>query len=333
MERQVKVYERSFCEWAKDRPEIVVLSADLTNNTEIGLYKQEHPDRFFHMGIAEQNMISWAGGLAREGYIPYVHTFGVFIYRLGYDQMAMSVAYPRLKVRFFGSVPGVTTPGGVTHQAIEDIGVVRSLPNMTIVEPADVTEIETMHEAVDKIDGPVYMRLKRGQIPRLFDKNQPFVFGKVRDLGQGDDLCILSSGVCTEQALYAVAALRKRGLSVAHLHVSTLKPFDDPKVVETIQQTKYGAITIENHNTIGGLGTCVAEVMAASGVNKPLYKLGIQDRFMHGGSMEFLMRKFKLDAFALVQKVEEIVGKKFNIPQDELTPEEFTPYVSLVDQL
>lgn len=333
MERQIKVYEDRFVKWAADKPEVVVLSGDLTASTEIALFKERFPERFFSMGLAEQNMVSLAGGLAREGYIPFVHTFSVFLYRRAYDQVAMSVAYPNLPVRLVGFLPGVTTPGGVTHQAIEDIGVLRNLPNMSIVEPGDLTDVEGIPAAIEAINSPIYLRMRRGLIPRLFDASQPFVFGKARDLGAGDDICVLSSGLCTEQALYAVKALRVQGLSVAHLHVSTFKPFDDPHVLEVLSKTKKAIITIENHTVVGGLGSCVSDMMTANGIGTKLHRLGIQDRFLHGSSQDYLMHKFGLDALALVAKVEEILDERFAIDPAELKPEEFEPYVAPLSQL
>jgi transketolase len=144
MEMFSKVHERNIVAWAKDKPNVIVLSADLTSSTEINLFKNTYPERFFSMGIAEQNMMSFAGGLSREGFIPLVHTFAVFIYRRAYDQIAMSIAYPNLPVKMFGFLPGITTPGGATHQAIEDIAVMRALPNMTVLECGDVTDVESV---------------------------------------------------------------------------------------------------------------------------------------------------------------------------------------------
>ena len=173
MEILSRVHAKNLVRWAKDRPEVLVLSADLTSSTEIDLFKETYPDRFISLGVAEQNMLSFAGGLAREGFLPFIHTFAVFIYRRAYDQMAMSVAYPCLPVRMFGFLPGITSPGGASHQAIEDIAMMRSLPNMTVVEVADATEIETILDAIEEVPGPVYVRMLRGEVPRLFPADEP----------------------------------------------------------------------------------------------------------------------------------------------------------------
>ena len=168
MEIVTKVHARNLVAFAKERPQMVVLSADLTGSCEIAEFQQAYPDRFLSMGIAEQNMVSFAAGLAREGYRPYIHTFAVFIYRQALNQIVSSVAYSNLPVRFFGFLPGITTPGGATHQAIDDVSVLRSVPNMTILEPGDATEIENVLAIVEAQQGPVYVRMLRGEVPRLF---------------------------------------------------------------------------------------------------------------------------------------------------------------------
>ena len=214
-----RVHAKNLVKWAADKPKVLVLSADLTSSTEIDLFRDTYPDRFLSMGIAEQNMLSFAAGLAREGFIPFVHTFAVFIYRRAYDQIAMSVAYPNLPVRMIGFLPGITTPGGATHQAIEDIALMRSLPNMTVLECGDATEVETILDAMQQIKGPVYVRMLRGEIPRLF--KEPFELGKARVLSEGKDLVVLSTGIMTEEAMRAVQVLKQRGSrdpAYAYLH-------------------------------------------------------------------------------------------------------------------
>lgn len=159
-----KVHERNLVKWAADKPEVVVFSADLTSSTEIALFKETYPDRFYSFGMTEQNMMSAAGGMAREGFTPFVHTFAVFMYRRALDQIEMSIAYPNLRVRIFGFLPGITTPGGATHQAINDIGVLRTVPNMTILETGDATEVESVLDVAQSVDGPVYVRQLRGSL-------------------------------------------------------------------------------------------------------------------------------------------------------------------------
>lgn len=318
MERLSRVHANNLVKWAHDKPQVLVLSADLTGSTEIDLFRETYPDRFLSMGIAEQNMLSFAGGLAREGFFPFVHTFAVFIYRRAYDQIAMSVAYPNLPVRMFGFLPGLTTPGGATHQAIEDISVLRSLPNMTILECADATDVETILDAAQAVDGPVYVRMLRGEIPRLFPKTQPFRLDRARLLSTGTDIALFSSGICTEEALRAQAILKKQGLSIQHLCVSTLKPFRDPAILEALQKVQYGVITMENHTVIGGLGSAVADRMSAAGMGKKLVRIGLRDIFAHGASLGYLMREYKIDALALVKAVEGLVGQKWTVTEEDL---------------
>jgi transketolase len=318
MEILSRVHARNLVRWAADKPEALVLSADLTSSTEADLFQSAYPDRFFSMGMAEQNMLSFAGGLAREGFVPCVHTFAVFIYRRAYDQIADSIAYPNLPVRMFGFLPGVTTPGGATHQAIEDIAVLRALPNMTIVECGDATDVESVLDAIHGIAGPVYVRMLRGEIPRLFDASEPLRLGQARTLSSGADVTLFSSGICTEEAMRATNALRARGVAIQHLHVSTLKPFDDPAVLSAAAQARYGVITMENHTILGGLGTAVAEMIAEAGLGRKLVRIGLKDAFLHGASRPYLMREYELDALALVRQVERLLGASLGITEDDL---------------
>jgi len=318
MEILTKVHARNLVDWAKDKPEVLVLSADLTSSTEVDLFQQVYPDRFLSMGLTEQNMMSFAGGLAREGFTPYIHTFAVFIYRRAYDQVIASVAYPNLRVRLVGFLPGILTPGGITHQAIEDVSLMRAVPNMTVLEVGDATEIETVLDVAQAVDGPVYIRMLRGEVLRLFETSEPFVLNRARQLSSGSDITLISSGICTEEAMRATAALKARGVSIRHLHISTLKPFDDPAILESCASPRLGVITMENHTIIGGLGSAVAETMAENGVGKKLVRIGLRDVFAHGASRPYLMREYGLDALALVQTVERLVGEPLGIEEKDL---------------
>jgi len=318
MEVLTKVHAKNIVKWAAARPEIVVFSADLTSSCEADLFRDTYPDRFFSMGLTEQNMLSMAGGMAREGFFPYIHTFAVFIYRRALDQIAMSVAYPNLPVRMIGFLPGIMTPGGATHQAIEDIAVMRALPNMTILETGDATDVESVLDIAQAIDGPVYVRMLRGEIPRLFDASEPMVFNRARVLSRGTDIALITSGICTEEAMRATNILKEKGVSIEHLHVSTLKPFTDPQVLEAVSKAQYGVITMENHTIIGGLGSAVAEVMAENGVGRKLVRIGLKDTFAHGASKPYLMQEYGLDAMALVREVEKLLGRDYGISEGDL---------------
>jgi transketolase len=318
MEIVKRPHAQSLVAWAKDKPKVIVLSADLTSSCEANDFRDSYPDRFFSMGMAEQNMMGFASGLAREGYFPYIHTFAVFICRRPFDQVAMSIAYPNLPVRLIGFLPGITTPGGVTHQAIDDVALMRVLPNMTILECGDATDVESVLEVAQDVNGPVYVRMLRGEVPRLFPKEEPIVFGRPRLLSEDGDILILSTGICTEEVMRARTALHKRGVSTAHLHVSTLKPFDSTTIVEAIGSARRGVITIENHSIIGGLGSATAERMAEMGASVKLVRFGLQDRYAHGASRPYLMHEYGLDASAVVSGVETLIGEKLEISADEL---------------
>lgn len=318
MEILSRVHAENLVRWAADKPQVVVLSADLTGSTEVDLFRDHYPQRFFSMGMAEQNMMSVAGGLAREGFFPFVHTFAVFMYRRALDQIAMSIAYPNVPVRMFGFLPGITTPGGVTHQAVEDIGVMRLLPNMTVLETGDATEVESVLDVVHSIPGPVYIRMLRGEIRRLFPVSQPLRLNEGRVLSTGSDITLFSSGICTEEVLRVTGLLKEQGVALTHVHVSTLKPFTDELILEAAAQARYGVITVENHTIVGGLGSAVAETMATAGLGKKLWRLGLQDTYAHGASRAYLMQEYGLDAMAVKETVEKMMNTSLAITRDEL---------------
>ncbi|MDA8863396.1 hypothetical protein N9H87_04170, partial [Pontimonas sp.] len=215
--------------------------------------------------------------------------------------------------------PGIMTPGGVTHQAIEDIAILRAVPNMTILEVGDATEVESVIEIAHAIDGPVYIRQLRGEVSRIFPREEPIIFNHARHLSSGNDVSLLTSGIMTEEALRALPLIKDKGVGVDHLHISTLKPFSDPQVVQSVSNAKHAVITMENHSIVGGLGSAVAEVMAENGVGTPLERIGIRDTYAHGASQKYLMAELGLDARALVTAVEKALGKSLGISDDELS--------------
>jgi transketolase len=323
LEVVTRPYARQFVAWARHREEVLCLSADLTGSCEVDDFRATYPERFLSLGMAEQNMIGVAAGLAREGFTPFVHTFGVFLTRRVYDQVAMSVAYPNLRVRLLGFLPGLTTPGGVTHQAIDDVALMRALPNMTVLDTGDATEVETLLDVVDVVPGPVYCRVLRGEVPRFFA--DPMRLDQVRVLSEGNDVCVISSGICTEEAMRALAAVRDVGVSVTHLHAATLKPFGDPLVLDAVQGCRAGVITMENHSIVGGLGAAVAELLAGGGVGRRLVRMGLQDTFAHGGSRPYLLDRYGLSAWHLARRVEELVGEPLGIDEHALARPEIPP--------
>lgn len=316
MEMVSRPYAKAFEEHALRHPEVLCLSADLTSSCEVDGFRDRHPDRFLSLGMAEQNMMSFAGGLGLAGFRPFLHSFGVFLYRRPYDQLVASVAYPRRQVRLMGFLPGLTTPGGMTHQAIEDVAVMRTLPNMTVLEAGDATEVESIVAEADAVDGPVYCRILRGLVPRLFDT--PLRLGQLRVLSEGRDVLVVTAGIATEEALRARAALERAGVGVRHLHLSTLKPFDAAAVVCHAEQVRDGVVTLENHLVAGGIGSMVAEALAEAGLPRRLVRLGLQDTYAHGGSRPYLLRHYGLDALALVRAVERLVGAPTGITEEAL---------------
>jgi transketolase len=310
-------YASAFEKFAAGNPDILCLSADLTSSCEIDGFRDRHPDQFLSLGMAEQNMMSFAGGLGLAGYRPFLHSFGVFLYRRPYDQLIASVAYPRRKVRLMGFLPGITTPGGMTHQAIDDIAVMRSIPNMTILETGDASEVESICQAADSIDGPVYCRVLRGSVPRLFDT--PIQVGCMRELALGEDILVVTSGISTEEALRAHGALAAAGVSIRHVHINTIKPFDEDALLDHIGSVSKGVVVLENHLTEGGIGSLVAEIMADNGVGKRLIRLGLKDTFAHGGSRPYLMKYYGLDASALVSGIERMLDADLGITDEQLT--------------
>ena len=317
MEMVNRPYAGAFEAYAVANPDVLCLSADLTSSCEIDGFRDRHPDQFLSLGMAEQNMLSFGGGLGLAGFRPFLHSFGVFLYRRPYDQLMASIAYPRRKVRLMGFLPGITTPGGMTHQAIEDISVMRTIPNMTVPEAGDATEVESIVAAADSVDGPVYCRILRGSVPRLFDT--PLVIGQMRVLAEGMDVLVVTAGITTEEAIRARAALDRAGVSVRHLHLNTLKPFDAAQIVDHAASVKHGVVTLENHLVTGGLGSMVAEAMADAGLGRRLIRLGLQDTYAHGGARPYLMKYYGMDALTLVRAIEDLTGQQTGIDEDALT--------------
>ena len=326
MKMELNVHSGNMIRWGKEHPEAVVLSGDLGSSCEIKEFRSELPEQYFSMGLTEQNMVGWAAGLAREGFLPYLHSFGVFLYRRVLDQLEMSVAYSNLPVTFVGFLPGIMTPGGVSHQMINDVGVLRAVPNMHIFSMGDATDIEGILKMAHEAGGPTFIRMLRKEVPRLFPANEPILFNHARICSEGTDVAVFSESICTEETLKAVKVLEKHGVSVQHLHVSTLKPFTDPQVVDALKKVKYGAISYENHTVMGGLGTNVAEVIAEQGLGTRLVKLGLQDQYANGASKMHLIKKYNMDAASLIKAVEKMIGKDLGIQEEEIEAVRFEDY-------
>jgi len=231
----------------------------------------------------------------------------------------MSIGVPNLPVRLLGLLPGLCTPGGVTHQAIDDVALMRSIPNMRILEVGDATEVESVMDVADSIDGPVYIRMLRGEMPRLFRTNSPMKFATARllnasgSLSRDSDIAIITSGICTEEALKAREMIKASGVSVLHLHLSTIVPFPVDDVLRVCIMIKCGVITMENHSVVGGIASAVAEVFAEHAVAKPLIRLGVPEgTYAHGASREYLIKEYGFDSSALIDAIEKLVHKKLS---------------------
>ncbi|MEO8280320.1 MAG: transketolase C-terminal domain-containing protein [Ideonella sp.] len=305
-----RVYGEALLKAAREDERIVALSADLTSATEIDLFRDELPKRFFQVGIAEANMIGIAGGMARSGDMPFVHTFSVFATRRCYDQIAMQLAYPRCNAKIVGFIPGLTTLLGVSHQAIDDIALMRALPNMTVIEPADVRQIPAAVRAAVAHDGPVYLRLRRPDGPPPADMPElPLQRGQRALLREGKDGVILACGLMCAVAETAAERLAKQGLSVAVANLATLKPLDEAGVIELAK--RFGTVvTAENHSIIGGLGSAVAECLLEAGVRVGFERVGVRDCFAEGGTTPYLLTRYGLDANAIVAAFQRAHGRR-----------------------
>jgi transketolase len=325
----LKPYGQALLALARRRTEIICLGADLTRQTETDLFRDELGDRFINAGMAEANMIGIAGGLARAGHVVFVNTFGVFCTRRCYDQIAMAIAYPHLNVKIVGFMPGLSSPGGPSHQAIEDVALMRALPGMTIVDPADATEVRQAVEALADRPGPAYLRLKRGEVPEIFDDDHRLDLDRAQWLTaeEPSDVCIMAAGMMVPTALAAARALGDNGLAVGVLNVPVIKPLDASTVVAAAQRSRL-VVTAENHTVFGGLGSAVAETLAEAGCATPLRRVGIADVFAESGSREFLFNRYGLSTQHVVDTVWRTLGINRRAPSVatvESAPGEYAP--------
>jgi transketolase len=282
------------------RPDIVGLTADLGKYTDILPFRDAFPDRFFNIGMAEQNLVAVAAGLARTGYTPYCTTYGVFASRRAYDFIAIACAHSAADVKIFAGLPGLTTGYGGTHQAIEDLALMRMIPGLVVIDPCDATEIAQVTVAVAEHDGPVYVRLLRGNVPVVLDpKTYSFAIGRAQALRIGSDIGIIATGFMTHRAIEAAERLGKNA-SVGVLHVPTIKPFDADAVAEFAASVTQ-LVVAENHVASGGLASLVAEALFDRGVVKPLCRIGLPDRFIECGSVPHLQNRYGLSTDRVVE--------------------------------
>lgn len=295
-------YGEALLELGKENKNIVVFDADLSTATKTNIFAKEFPERFYDMGIAEQNMISTAAGMSTCGKIPYASTFAVFAAGRAYDQIRNSVCYPKLNVKICATHAGVTVgEDGATHQMIEDISLMRTLPNMTVLSTSDDVQTKWAVKEISKINGPVYLRLSRLATPIIYGENQKFEIGKAVQIGEGTDATIFATGVTVSEAIRAQEILENKGIKVRVVDIHTVKPIDKDMVIKCAKETKK-LISVEDHNVIGGLGSAISAVLTEEYPVK-LVRMGINDTFGKSGKAIELMQYFGITAENIVEKV------------------------------
>ena len=294
-------YGEALLELGKTNKDIVVLDADLSTATKTSLFAKEFPNRFFDMGIAEQDMISTAAGFATCNKIPFASTFAMFAAGRAYDQIRNSVCYPNLNVKICATHAGITVgEDGATHQMIEDISLMRTIPNMTVISTSDDVQTKYIVKEISKIKGPVYLRLSRLATPIIYQEKQQFEIGKAYQFGEGTDGTIFATGVTVSEALKAQEMLKKSGIYVRVIDIYTIKPIDKDIIIKSAKETKK-LVSVEDHNIIGGLGSSIAEVLAER-YPKSLKRLGVNDVFGKSGKAEELMKLFGITADNIVKR-------------------------------
>jgi transketolase len=279
---------------ARRRPEVVALSADLSKYTDVIPFINVFPKRFFNIGMAEQNLFSMAAGMARTGMMPFCTTYGVFATRRAYDFMAIGCAHAHVNVKIFAGLPGLTTGYGGTHQATEDTGLARLIPDLVVIDPCDATEIAQVVEAAAEHQGPVYVRLLRASVPVVLNPaGYKFVIGKATVIRNGSDIGFISTGFMTERSLDAAVELAKRGVNAGVLHVPTLKPLDTEAIAKFAASVSH-VLVAENHVSAGGLASQVAEVLYDNDVRTRLTRIGLPDKFIECGAVLTLQRRYGL---------------------------------------
>lgn len=297
-------YGEALAELGEKNENIVVFDSDLSGATKTSIFAKKFPERFFDMGIAEQDMMSTAAGMSTFGKIPYASTFAVFAAGRAYDQIRNSICYPKMNVKICATHSGVTVgEDGATHQMLEDLGLMRGLPNMTVLCTSDDTETRWAIEEISKIQGPVYVRLCRLATPVIYDENQKFEIGKAIQIGEGTDATIFATGVVVSEAIKAKEELEKQGINIRVVDVHTIKPIDKEMIVKCAKETKK-LISIEDHSIINGLGTAIADVLTEEYPCK-LIKLGVKDEFGRSGKATELLEHYGLTA----KHIEEAILK------------------------
>ncbi|MFJ4346291.1 transketolase family protein [Pseudomonas sp. NPDC089401] len=289
---------------AEQRQDIVGLSADLSKYTDLHVFAKAHPSRFYQMGMAEQLLMSAAAGMAREGFTPFATTYAVFASRRAYDFICMAIAEENLNVKIVCALPGLTTGYGPSHQATDDLAIMRAMPNLMVVDPCDALEIEQAVPAIAAHQGPVYMRLLRGNVPLVLDRyDYRFQLGKAQVVRGGRDVLVIASGLMTMRALEAAEQLHKDGVDVSVLHVPTIKPLDEATILAEARKPGRLVVTAENHSIVGGLGEAVAGVLLRNGVTPTFRQIALPDAFLDAGALPTLHDRYGISTEAVARQI------------------------------
>ncbi|CAN7726131.1 transketolase family protein [Variovorax sp. LjRoot290] len=297
-------FGKALVELARERPEIVGMTADLAKYTDLHLFAQAYPERFFQMGMAEQLLMGAAGGLAKEGFVPFATTYAVFGTRRAYDFVHQVIAEENLNVKMCCALPGLTTGYGPSHQATEDLAMMRGIPGLTIIDPCDALDIEQAVPQIAAHPGPVYMRLLRGNVPLVLDEyDYRFELGKAKLLRDGKDVLVIASGFMTMRALEVAEQLRADNVDVAVLHVPTIKPLDEATILSEVRRLDRVVVAAENHSVIGGLGEALASLLLRSGVAPTFRQVALPDAFLDAGALPTLHDRYGISAAAMVDRI------------------------------
>lgn len=301
-------FGKTLAELGRTNPNIVVMDADLACSTQTQIFAKEFPERFFDCGIAEQDMIATAAGLAAAGKIPFVSSFAMFATGRTYDQIRNSVCYPEFNVKIVGTHGGVTVgEDGASHQALEDISLMRSIPNMTVIVPADCRECEEVIKFAAENYGPMYIRIPRTNVCDIFPQDYKFDFCTVDVLQEGTDVTVITNGETLAEVILAAEILEKQGYSLQIINAPVVKPLDGATIIDSVKKTRF-VITVENHSIIGGLGSAVCELLAEY-YPVPVHRLGVNDTFGQSGKADFLLDYYGLTAEKLVISIKRQIDK------------------------
>jgi len=304
-----EAYGKALLSLGAENPNVVVLDADLSKSTKTADFGKKYPERFFNMGIAEANLLGTAAGLAAAGKIPFASTFAIFAVGRAFEQIRNSIAYPKLNVKIAATHSGISVgEDGGSHQAIEDVAIMRAVPNMVVLVPADGEETRQAIFAAANYYGPVYIRMGRLDVPLLFGEDYSFEIGKANILKEGTDVAIMANGLMVSMAMEAADDLAAEGINVSVVNVASVKPLDEETIVRIAKVTK-AVVTAEEHNVIGGLGSAIAEVLAERQPT-PMVRVGLKDTFGESGKPTELLEKYGLTKLELVKAVHEVLAKK-----------------------